>query len=852
MDKWVFVNNITSLDKLYILTKKVNDDVINIANQKEALMNTLNENGANRNEANTHPINYILFYNMVKYNEENYTLTKYGKELLEKYNKIETLDKIRAKFFFKVMCSIKYPNDGVNVSKNYDVYPFRIIFKALFDQRTEKYLTYEELQFYLSMVKKDGDYETFIQTIRSKREGENVAHYGEIVQIGTVLSGWCNQFKIFKKDGDRIMISDNIDYKLPILNEGTLITRLPFNKEFITFVIKEYLFNGKSMQEIEKSFYKLEDKRGFLAKDVLDFYQINDKDNNKGIYAEEDMEGVSNFLKLQQDVRYQKIGQILSEGFDIEKEFIEENESEYLKLFREYFNKNISNLELQEKQIEQIRKRQEFVEEYPMETIKELQLEDYVLGNNRKDTFSYKLEYGKYEHTGARIGGQGAAKFGIYKKENGEFFGIDGKLENPNEFWDKLKTNIYDFLENIKMNHSIEASRNYSNLKGMSMVLTKLSFLYYPELFVNICSRKNLTLLMNSFGFSYNKDSQTEELSYKLKSLLKEKIPEITNHDPQFLGSILWDFIKDCILNEEMEESVEEKDYHKYTKEDFLKEVYITEEEYEDLKALLEYRKNIILEGSPGVGKTFMAKRLAYSIMTEENTDNILMIQFHQSYSYEDFIEGIRPDKNGMFIPVDGVFKSFCKKAMQPFNKDKKFYCIIDEINRGNVSKIFGELLMLGEKGKRKEESVILPYSHEEFRVPDNVYVIATMNTADRSLALIDYALRRRFGFYPVHPAFENDKFKEYVKTLNSHKINNVLGITKELNKEIQRDESLGESFTIGHSYFCNFSKDKENFERELKQVIKYDIIPAIKEYWFEDKEKSLEWENKLNDQFND
>ena len=182
-----------------------------------------------------------------------------------------------------------------------------------------------------------------------------------------------------------------------------------------------------------------------------------------------------------------------------------------------------------------------------------------------------------------------------------------------------------------------------------------------------------------------------------------------------------------------------------YSKDDFLSEVYIDEGDYDRLHNLLLCKKNVILQGAPGVGKTFSAKRLAYSIMGEMNDDRVEMVQFHQSYTYEDFIMGYKPTENGGFTIKEGVFYKFCKKASS--DTSRAYFFIIDEINRGNLSKIFGELLMLIESSYRNKP-IKLAYSDEQFYVPDNLYIIGMMNTADRSLAMIDYALRRRFSFF--------------------------------------------------------------------------------------------------------
>lgn len=274
----------------------------------------------------------------------------------------------------------------------------------------------------------------------------------------------------------------------------------------------------------------------------------------------------------------------------------------------------------------------------------------------------------------------------------------------------------------------------------------------------------------------------------------------------------------------------------KYGKEDFLKEVYITEKEYDKLKNLILDKKNIILQGSAGVGKSYAAKRLAYSIIGEKDNERVKMIQFHQSYSYEDFIIGYRPNENG-FELKEGVFYKFCKKA----EKDgRDYFLIIDEINRGNISKIFGELFMLIENDKRGEEYALeLVYKDDEkFFVPENLYIIGLMNTADRSLAMLDYALRRRFIFIDIEPAFNKPQFRKDLESKNIDKdlINKIIEKFTKLNETIKNDKTLGKGYTIGHSYFCN----RKNLSKEdYEDIINYEIAPTLREYWFDNEDKA-------------
>lgn len=282
-----------------------------------------------------------------------------------------------------------------------------------------------------------------------------------------------------------------------------------------------------------------------------------------------------------------------------------------------------------------------------------------------------------------------------------------------------------------------------------------------------------------------------------------------------------------------------------YTKEDFLSEVYMTEEKYDRLAGVLLNKMNIILQGAPGVGKTFAAKRLAYSLMGEKDDSRIEFVQFHQNYSYEDFMMGYKPSGDSFELKY-GVFYRFCKKAEnQP---DKKYFFIIDEINRGNLSKIFGELLMLIEKDYRGTKAT-LAYNGMPFTVPENLYIIGMMNTADRSLAMIDYALRRRFSFFEIEPGFESKGFSDYQRTLENDTFDELIKKVIELNEEISRDKSLGKGFCIGHSYFCGRTK-KTYTDEWMQSVVDYDILPMLQEYWFDDDSKVQRWDNILHGVF--
>ncbi len=305
-----------------------------------------------------------------------------------------------------------------------------------------------------------------------------------------------------------------------------------------------------------------------------------------------------------------------------------------------------------------------------------------------------------------------------------------------------------------------------------------------------------------------------------------------------------YDFIVDLIREENPVASKESAP--PFTKDDFLKDVFMTGERFDTLVSLLKNKKNLILQGAPGVGKTFAAKRLAYAFMKEKNDSRIEFVQFHQNYTYEDFIMGYKPSGEGFELQT-GIFHRFCQRAANA--PDKPFFFIIDEINRGNISKIFGELLMLIEKDYRGAKAT-LAYSGIPFAVPENLYIIGLMNTADRSLAMIDYALRRRFSFFEMEPGYNSDGFRAYQTKLDNDTFNTLIERIKELNKEIAAPgSSLGKGFCIGHSYFCNRVECSDEW---MMEVVEYDILPMLGEYWFDEPDKLRHWENALRGVFND
>ena len=293
------------------------------------------------------------------------------------------------------------------------------------------------------------------------------------------------------------------------------------------------------------------------------------------------------------------------------------------------------------------------------------------------------------------------------------------------------------------------------------------------------------------------------------------------------------------------------------------KEVFLDDEEQLRMLSLLRRKQNLILQGPPGTGKTFIARRLAYALMGEKDESRIASVQFHQSYSYEDFVGGLRPDVNAddqlVFNASDGAFLRLCERARDD-ESSRPYVMLIDEINRGNLSRVFGELMMLIEPDKREEDQAVdLPHraamvkagdaESAKFHVPKNVYIIGTMNLADRSLTGMNVAMRRRFGFVDLRPQFGELRFDDWLAENGlprddeelSRLRNKIIERMTELNRSIQDDRSLGAQYAVGHSFFCPGEDDPVggDWDAWYMAVIEHEIKPLLKEYWFDQPEKA-------------
>lgn len=525
-------------------------------------------------------------------------------------------------------------------------------------------------------------------------------------------------------------------------------------------------------------------------------------------------------------------------------------------LFEKYYKENASNYMKTPEYKKQVEARKQFLSEYPLEDFMDIELDDYVIGSWAKGTLCYEFEFWKYANLWPWIWWGSAWKYGIYFKKAKNAY-VDrhwDPVQDPEKYWTNIKKEIVKLVNDIKKAEDPDDFNDWiETFKSMQLPLTKLLNAYCPEKIIGIASLKLLKWIANAFHIHYDeKNTSWIKLNFLITKTLKEHLKCLNHSDHELISHMVWDFpnrLPDTQLWGWGEWG--KPPIPTYWKYEFLDEVFMTESQYDEVADTLIRKKNIILMGAPWVWKTFCAKKLMYSIMGEPANDRIVTVQFHQSYSYEDFIQGYRPTDKWIFKLEEWVFYKLVEDARTEYENSldkwiepQKYCIIIDEINRWNLSKVFWELMMLIESDKRtKDWAVKLTYSkNKDFYIPSNLYIIWTMNTADRSLTMIDYALRRRFAFIQLDPAFSNEESANKLKSwllrqewINEDFIDSLINKYSKLNDNIEK--SLWKGFRIWHSYFIGQNLSDNPYE-VYNDILNYEIKPLLEEYYYDEKSK--------------
>ena len=406
------------------------------------------------------------------------------------------------------------------------------------------------------------------------------------------------------------------------------------------------------------------------------------------------------------------------------------------------------------------------------------------------------------------------------------------KFKSKQEIFEKLKDErsendpdprndalcCYDFVNSMKVNDIVFVKKGTSKLVAYGKIIGDYK---YDE---NLSEYRNI----RSVEWINIKENDIDPITGKTLTNFN-KYPDTVE---KYLKLMANDNNKDLEFNE-------------------LKDTFFSEEFFNNIIDTLKVKKNIILQGPPGTGKTFISKKIAERITGKK--ENIFSIQFHQSYSYEEFVVGYKPNSEGNFALQKGSLIQVCERAKQ--NENENFVMFIDEINRANISKVFGELLSLIENDKRGPENAVkILYSENDinFYIPSNLYFISAMNTADRSLKMVDYALRRRFSFFEFKPEFDKPEFKNFLKdkNVNAKTIDRIVNNISKVNQQISDDNfELGDGYCIGHSYFCPKGNSSDSFgDQWYEQIIEYEIKPLINEYYFDKPDQAAELIDTLYD----
>ena len=458
------------------------------------------------------------------------------------------------------------------------------------------------------------------------------------------------------------------------------------------------------------------------------------------------------------------------------------------------------------------------------------------------------------------------------------FFGYakDRKPDDIDALWDVFSKaiNFADSNYSKEVSEFITAYDNAANRKGVGWNLTMGLYWVRPWKFPTLDNRSQ-KFIKTKLGIEIEKNGPKRRCNandylnitralddyFKNENSIVHSFPELSlkSFEDSFLKKITGEVIVDDTDSDLQENetvpnlSVEGRDVpvSDYSLEDIVEDgCFIERNTLETIFDRLITKKNLILQGPPGTGKTWLARRLAYALLGKKDNRNLLTIQFHPNLSYEDFVGGYRPAIDNRLQLVDGPFLKMIKKAKNAPNEN--FVVVIEEINRGNPAQILGEMLTLLEPDKRNDQCSLElssnSFNDERIYIPENLFVIGTMNIADRSLALVDLALRRRFAFINLEPNL-NDQWFDWMSSkigIGREFLDEIKRRFSELNKEISDDNNLGPQFRIGHSYVTPSGEIGKDPKVWFQEIVDTEIGPLLEEYWFDDLEKARKCKEKL------
>lgn len=522
-------------------------------------------------------------------------------------------------------------------------------------------------------------------------------------------------------------------------------------------------------------------------------------------------------------------------------------------VFRNYFLSHIEEFKSNETETERIKTREDFKQEYPISRLRTLSINEYALGTeNFKETLSYYLEFGKYRYAGPGIGGATSAKHGFYKRDDGKYYGIKNKpIDNPTEYWEAFKNQMADFFEECgNIDKPLRASSKYPLLQGMNMVLTKLLYVYYPNKFINVCSKPKLRDLMKYFNYDYSNDMQAEELNFLLNKNIREDIPELSKDDPQYIGAILWKFVNE-LENTNEEEEVEE----------------IVENDVVDVDSnRITGAYNKIVYGIPGCGKSYYVSNTI--INNDINKGSVFRTTFYPDYTNGDFVGQVIPKLNNkdettvLYDIQSGPFTDALLDAI--LNPNKNTYLIIEEINRGNAAAIFGDIFQLLDRNiegtseypiknyiistylhKKIDNKYSVYYDLDNIKIPSNLILIGTMNTSDQNVFTLDTAFKRRWKMEYIQNNINECIYANYKIPMSNvtwaefvNEINDF--ITSDSGLDINgEDKQIGSYFITGSEWNDIITTDdsKEAARIFAEKVLSYiweDVAKINRDSWFD------------------